>query len=195
MADARRNSGQTTGLLGILFGLLGIFTIGLLFTPLAALFSIVALLRALSCISPTGILIALTGSFLTVIGIVVSPTLWVAIGLIIGATAPPSSKSNVDQTVPLQTMTPNCSRESDADVRKIVCSDVTLSEWSYRMYLAYDHDYEITNEDHRRSLAEEQASWLKARIQACDLASLDAVQCLLNSTKQRALELEAMPRP
>ena len=82
----RRDRGGTPGLLlgifGCVFGVLGILSFGLLFTPIAALFILLGRLLAIGGLSPTGMLVSLVGCFLTLAGFVVSPSLWiVAVGL------------------------------------------------------------------------------------------------------------------
>jgi hypothetical protein len=61
------------------FGTLGIFTLGIVFVPLAALCSVIGLLLGLGG-SGSGLVISLLGVVLTVIGFVFSPTLWLLVG-------------------------------------------------------------------------------------------------------------------
>lgn len=69
------------GVLGCVFGTLGIFSIGIVFVPLAALCSFIGFLSGLSGGSFTGTLLSLIGGSLTVAGFVFSPSLWVLLGL------------------------------------------------------------------------------------------------------------------
>jgi hypothetical protein len=70
------NQGVLAGLLGCIFGILGIFTSGLIFVPLAAICAIFGLFRGLAGSSIGGIGCALIAGALTVWGFVVSPSLW-----------------------------------------------------------------------------------------------------------------------
>ena len=74
------NQGVVAGLLGCLFGILGIFTVGIVFVPLAALCTLFGLLRGIAGRSVAGIGCSLLAGTLTVWGFVVSPTLWVLVG-------------------------------------------------------------------------------------------------------------------
>jgi len=66
-------------IMGIVFGILGIFTIGIVFVPLAALCAVVALIGGgiVRGQSATGFLAILAG-ILAGVGFAVSPTLWLA---------------------------------------------------------------------------------------------------------------------
>ena len=81
----RGNPGLLAGILGCVFGLFGIFTIGVLFVPLAAICSLIGLLRGIGGMSGTGIGLSLLGIALTAAGFVFSPSLWFL--LAIGAAA------------------------------------------------------------------------------------------------------------
>lgn len=74
------NQGVLAGLLGCVFGVLGIFFAGIVFVPLAAICSLIGLLRGASGPSAVGIGCSLLGSVLTIWGFVVSPTLWILMG-------------------------------------------------------------------------------------------------------------------
>jgi hypothetical protein len=69
-----------SGLLSCVFGILGIFTWGLIFVPLAAVCSLVGLLRGSAGLSISGIGCSLLGAVLTAWGFVVSPSLWLLPG-------------------------------------------------------------------------------------------------------------------
>ena len=79
------NGGVTTGILGGVFAILGIFTFGLLFLPFAALFSIFSLLGSTYRPNALGMLMALTSCILTITGIVMSPTAWIAFLALLGS--------------------------------------------------------------------------------------------------------------
>jgi hypothetical protein len=72
----RGRAGLLAGLLGCLFGILGIFTFGWVFVPLAALCTLIGLLRGLVGVSASGIGTSLIAACLCVFGFVTSPTLW-----------------------------------------------------------------------------------------------------------------------
>jgi hypothetical protein len=71
-----KHQGLLSGLLGCVFGILGILTFGLIFVPLAAICSLIGLLRGFAGLSISGIGCSLLAAVLTVWGFVVSPTLW-----------------------------------------------------------------------------------------------------------------------
>ena len=91
MTDAERkivivrdgNPGAIAGTFGCVFGILGVFTVGLLFVPLAALCSIVGLLRGIEGRSAAGIGISLLGAILTIAAIVSSPSLWLLLAAMV----------------------------------------------------------------------------------------------------------------
>ena len=58
------------GILGIMFGIFGIFTIGLVFIPLGTICTIISLFR------PNGIVIGVISLFTNIMACVVSPTIW-----------------------------------------------------------------------------------------------------------------------
>ena len=72
--------GRTYGL-GIMFGVAGMFSYGLVFVPLAALCGVVAFFRG-ACAMPTswsGVGLSIVAAFLTIAGFVMTPSLWVAV--------------------------------------------------------------------------------------------------------------------
>ncbi len=82
----RGRPGILAGLLGCVFGVLGILTLGSVFVPLAALCSVIGLLRGLTGLSVSGIAVSLLGGVLTIIGFVVSPSLWLILsGLLVAS--------------------------------------------------------------------------------------------------------------
>jgi hypothetical protein len=70
------NAGVIPGVFGCVFALLGIFTIAIVFLPLAVFCNAIGLINAASRLSATGIFVSILGGFLTFIGIMASPTLW-----------------------------------------------------------------------------------------------------------------------
>jgi hypothetical protein len=74
-AERRRHYGVIAGLLGCAFAILGIFTIGTIFVPLALLCSIIGFARAAGVLSLSGVAVSLLGCVLSVIGVMSSPAL------------------------------------------------------------------------------------------------------------------------
>src|ERR1700689_1372135 len=83
-AERRRNRGVLAGLLGCIFAVLGIFTLGTLFVPIAALCTIVGLLRSAG-VSMTGFAVSALGLFLSAAALVFSPNLVIALGVLYAA--------------------------------------------------------------------------------------------------------------
>jgi hypothetical protein len=75
-----RTEGVVAGLMACIFAALGIFTLGIVFVPLAALCSAIGLLLAMAGRSGSGFAISTLGGVLTVIGFVFSPGLWLLVG-------------------------------------------------------------------------------------------------------------------
>jgi hypothetical protein len=81
----QRNSsmaGAFTGLFGIIFAVIGIFTIGVVFVPIAAIFSFFSLVNSLSGRSGIGFLMSAISTVLTIVGFFTSPVLMAATGLV-----------------------------------------------------------------------------------------------------------------
>lgn len=76
IVQQKRNPGLIAGILGCVFGVLGIVASGLIFVPLAALCSVVGIIRGVLGRSAAGIGTSALAVLLTIIGFVVSPTLW-----------------------------------------------------------------------------------------------------------------------
>jgi hypothetical protein len=94
MSTQRGNQGTMAGLLGCVFGVLGILTLGIVFVPLAALCSLVGLLNGLSG-NGSGLATSALGSFLTAVGFMASPSLWfLAGGLLVASHNQPSVATN-----------------------------------------------------------------------------------------------------
>lgn len=86
-----------SAIFGCVFGILGILTFGVIFVPLAALCAVIGLAQAIFTRNASAGFVAFLAVVLTVIGFVVSPTLWLATAGITAAAhhtdapAPPSS--------------------------------------------------------------------------------------------------------
>lgn len=76
-------TGVLAGYLGCFFGLFGILTIGIVFVPLAVLCSGIGICRSLLGGSLAGFCVSSAGMFLALLGFVVSPSLWLLLGLTI----------------------------------------------------------------------------------------------------------------
>jgi len=63
-----------------IFAVLGIFTFGIVFIPLAALCSVIGLLLAMAGRSVSGFGVSLLGAALTGLGFIFSPGLWLLVG-------------------------------------------------------------------------------------------------------------------
>ena len=94
------SAGVVSGVLGIVFGLLGIFTIGLIFVPLAGLCSCVGLIRGNAAGNRLGVGLSLIGGFLTAAGFSVSPSLWLlaGAGALVDAASSGSSGTQASQS-------------------------------------------------------------------------------------------------
>jgi hypothetical protein len=73
----RGSPGVLAGVMGCILGVLGVFTLGIVFVPLAALCSAIGLVRGVSGGSSAGIGVSLLGVLLTIAGVMFSPSLWV----------------------------------------------------------------------------------------------------------------------
>jgi hypothetical protein len=107
----RGSEGAILGLLGACLGVLGIFTLGLIFVPLAILSSLFGLMRGLANRSTAGTAFSIVGLTLSVIGFFTSPSLLLLTGGLIvasqtnnisSADARPGSSSDQNQQLPLQ---------------------------------------------------------------------------------------------
>lgn len=87
--EHRTPAGVLAGALGCVFGILGIFFIGLIFVPLAALCAITGLVRGIGSGSATAIGLSIIAGILCFFGFAVSPSLRVLLGagLLFGAIA------------------------------------------------------------------------------------------------------------
>ena len=73
--------GTMAGMLGCGLGILGIFTFGIIFVPLAALCSTVGVVRGIAGHNGGGIGISILGIVLSIAGFFVSPSLWILFAL------------------------------------------------------------------------------------------------------------------
>jgi hypothetical protein len=80
-----KNSGIIPGLIACVLAILGIFTIGIVFIPLAAFVALIGTIVAIKNINLGGIGIAVLAWILTIFGFASSPVLLGAIGLGIAA--------------------------------------------------------------------------------------------------------------
>lgn len=77
IVEHRGSPGVLAGAMGCVFGILGVFTLGVVFVPLAALCSVIGFVRGVSGGSAAGIGMSLLGALLTIAGFVFSPSLWI----------------------------------------------------------------------------------------------------------------------
>lgn len=88
--EARRSEGRHNGLVagifGCIFGTIGIFALGLIFVPLAAICSFFGLMRGASGLSISGIGVSALAAVLTLIAAVTSPSVWIALALLLKPT-------------------------------------------------------------------------------------------------------------
>jgi len=89
------NQGVVAGIIACLLAVLGIFFSGLIFVPLAAICSMLALIRGIVGKSAAGIGCAILAGVLSVWGFVVSPSLWVLAGAGLLAAHAPSHPVSV----------------------------------------------------------------------------------------------------
>jgi len=83
---ARKSSaGAACGIAGAVFAILGIVGLAILFLPFAILFSVVSLFRVASQPNASGIVAALVSWILTIIAVIVSPSAWLAVLALLGA--------------------------------------------------------------------------------------------------------------
>ena len=73
----RGNQGVGAAVMACLFATLGIFTLGVVFVPIAALLTLCAFMYGLSG-NGTGLILSIVGGVLTAVGFATSPVLWLA---------------------------------------------------------------------------------------------------------------------
>jgi hypothetical protein len=84
-AAQRRNQGVVAGILACIFAVLGIFTLGILFVPIAAFCGVVGLLRGAIAFNLSGLAVSALGIFLSIVGVATSPSLLLALGLVLAS--------------------------------------------------------------------------------------------------------------
>ena len=101
-------SGALAGILGCIFGVIGVFALGLVFVPLAAACAVVGLIRGISGKSAAGIGTSLLAGALSVFGFLTSPSLWLLTGGIFVASQlpPPATTTQRITSVPPQMQAP-----------------------------------------------------------------------------------------
>ena len=87
-----RNAGLIAGLFACGFGIIGIFSVGIVFVPLAGLCCVIGLLRGLSG-RGSGFAVSVLGGVLTTIGFVSSPSLWFLAAGLLAASRPNNDAS------------------------------------------------------------------------------------------------------
>lgn len=81
--------GALAGLLGCIFGVIGVFALGFVFVPLAAVCAVVGLIRGISGKSAAGIGTSLLAGALSAFGFITSPSLWLlTAGLLVASQLP-----------------------------------------------------------------------------------------------------------
>lgn len=94
----RGSQGLILGVLGCCFGILGIFTLGLIFVPVAVLFSLIGLMMGLSGRSASGTIAGIGGLTLSAIGFFASPALMLlASGLLVASQTSSNSPAGIPQ--------------------------------------------------------------------------------------------------
>ncbi len=88
----RRRMGLTSGIFACVFAILGIFTFGFLFVPIAVLCAAISLLRSLIGGNMMGVGLSGLAWVLVIAGVATSPTLWVAFLAIVGVAAGPGAQ-------------------------------------------------------------------------------------------------------
>jgi hypothetical protein len=120
---SRRQGGSQGLLLGILggcLGILGIFTLGLLFVPLAVLASLFGLLRGVTNRATAGTIASIIGLVLSAAGFLLSPSLMLLTGGLLVASQTPR---NTPPTAPSQVLADN--KGSQLPEREIKFCDLT----------------------------------------------------------------------
>jgi hypothetical protein len=110
----RGNAGLLAGVLGCVFGVLGIFTFGIIFVPLAALCALIGCVRGLAGGSMSGFGASLLAGLLAFVGFTVSPSLWLLTGGLLLAAQIPSSNQ------PVQVAQSNVTEKSTNEAPKII---------------------------------------------------------------------------
>ena len=103
------------GLIGVIFGILGFFSVGLVFIPLGLLCT------AISMVSKRGFLLGIISLMMNTAAIVVSPSVWVVIAGIIGSNinTPTQVKTSIEQSESIKNWdvkNVNLSASRDSDI-------------------------------------------------------------------------------
>jgi hypothetical protein len=117
------------GLLGSCFGILGIFTLGLIFVPLAILSSLFGLVRGLASRSTAGAGLSIVGLALSAIGFFSSPSLLLLAGGLLVA-------SQTNSTSPADARPVNSSDESQLPLQERRFCELTSAASTKYFYLA-----------------------------------------------------------
>ena len=99
-SNTRAMTGLVSGLLGCMFGTIGIFALALVFVPLAALCTLVGLVRGVVGRSVAGVGTSLLAGVVTLIAVLTSPTLLLLLGGAATATALAGSQATADVRSP-----------------------------------------------------------------------------------------------
>jgi hypothetical protein len=103
----RRSPGAFAGVLGCLFAVLGIFTIGPIFIPIGILCGLVGIVMGITGKSLGGVSLSMLSLAFSGLACLLSPTMWIALGVLFaaGALGAHTAKANVPQPIPtLQTV-------------------------------------------------------------------------------------------
>jgi hypothetical protein len=106
-----RGEGLVPGVLACLFGILGIFSLGIVFVPLAALCSVAGMLLGLVGRSSSGFSISLIGGVLAITGVVLSPSLLLLVGGLVVASSTDRPPPTIASNPPLQRIAPASQEE------------------------------------------------------------------------------------
>lgn len=91
--ERRENAGLLAGIIGCIAGLLGIFSVGMLFVPIALICGLIGLLRGIGGSSAAGIGTSVLAGFLGIFGFFLSPSLWLVVGAMFLASGTPDHSS------------------------------------------------------------------------------------------------------
>jgi hypothetical protein len=116
--DRRRNAGVLGGVLGCAFAVMGIFTLGFLFIPIAALCTIIGLLSGIAGSNLSGIAVSALGAVLSLVGLATSPVLLLLLGISLTGHSAESRTNDSIRTVATATIDeqPRGSAQSQDDL-------------------------------------------------------------------------------
>jgi hypothetical protein len=100
----RRSPGVFAGVLGCLFAVLGIFTIGPIFIPIGILCGLVGIVMGITGKSLGGVSLSMLSLAVSGLACLLSPTMWIALGVLFaaGALGAHNAKANAPQPIPVQ---------------------------------------------------------------------------------------------